>query len=47
VDSLLMAASPVAWLYHARGVQGLSRRLEHVTMDLRGELVTIASWTRK
>ena len=36
---------PAAWLYHSRGVQGLSRRLHGVTMDLRGELVTVASWT--
>ena len=46
VDALLQSESPVVWLYHARGVQGLSRRLEHVTMDLRGELVTVARWTR-
>ncbi len=47
VDSLVREASPAVWLYHARGVQGLSRRLEHVTMDLRGELVSIAEWTRR
>ena len=47
VDSMLRAEAPVAWLYHARGVQGLSRRLEHVTMDLRGELVTVSQWTRR
>ena len=47
VDSLLGAEVPVAWLYHARGVQGLSRKLEHVTMDLRGELVTVTRWTRR
>jgi len=47
VDSLLAAEAPVAWLYHARGVQGVSRRLENVTMDLRGELTTIAQWTRR
>jgi peptide/nickel transport system substrate-binding protein len=35
---------PIAWLYHSRGVQGLSARLRHVTMDLRGEMVTIANW---
>lgn len=45
VDSLLRAEVPVAWLYHARGVQGVSRRLQQVTMDLRGELVTVARWT--
>jgi peptide/nickel transport system substrate-binding protein len=35
---------PVAWIYHARGVQGASRRLQGVTMDLRGELTTVAAW---
>jgi peptide/nickel transport system substrate-binding protein len=35
---------PVAWLYHSRGVQGLSARLTGVTMDLRGELVTVSRW---
>jgi peptide/nickel transport system substrate-binding protein len=35
---------PAAWIYHARGVQGVSRRLDGVRMDLRGELVTLASW---
>jgi peptide/nickel transport system substrate-binding protein len=47
VDSLLGVEMPVAWLYHARGVQGLSRKLENVTMDLRGELVTVSRWTRR
>lgn len=37
---------PVAWLVHARGVQGLARRVGGVTMDLRGELPTVAAWTR-
>jgi peptide/nickel transport system substrate-binding protein len=44
VQRVLDAEMPVAWVYHARGVQGLSRRLAGVTMDLRGELVTLASW---
>lgn len=35
---------PVAFLYYARGVQGVSRRLHGVEMDLRGELVSVASW---
>ena len=47
VNAILMAEAPVAWLYHARGVQGLSRRVEHVTMDLRGELVSVARWTKR
>jgi peptide/nickel transport system substrate-binding protein len=45
VQRELARQAPVVWLYHARGVQGMSRRLQHVTMDLRGELVTLAHWT--
>ncbi|MDQ2766311.1 MAG: hypothetical protein M3Y30_04065, partial [Gemmatimonadota bacterium] len=44
VQRELDAEMPVAWIYHARGVQGASRRLEGVTMDLRGELVTLGAW---
>ncbi|HEV7705295.1 MAG TPA: peptide ABC transporter substrate-binding protein [Gemmatimonadaceae bacterium] len=44
VERELDATMPVAWIYHARGVQGASRRLEGVTMDLRGELVALAAW---
>lgn len=36
--------APVAWLYDARGVQGVNRRLRGVTMDMRGELATIDEW---
>lgn len=35
---------PAAWLYHGRGVQGISARLHGVTMDLRGELATLSEW---
>ncbi len=35
---------PVAFLYHARGLQGMNRRLQGVRMDLRGELVTVHDW---
>ncbi|HEU4648095.1 MAG TPA: ABC transporter substrate-binding protein [Gemmatimonadales bacterium] len=35
---------PVAFLYHARGVQGMNRRVHGVTIDLRGELVTVHDW---
>ncbi len=45
IQQHLAAAAPVAWIYHARGVQGRSRRLHGVQMDLRGELVTLASWS--
>jgi peptide/nickel transport system substrate-binding protein len=35
---------PVAFLYHARGLQGMTRRIHGVTMDLRGELPTVQDW---
>jgi peptide/nickel transport system substrate-binding protein len=35
---------PVAWLYLARGVQAMNRRVHGVTMDARGELVSVARW---
>lgn len=35
---------PIVWLYHARGVQGASRRVLGVRMDVRGELPTVATW---
>ncbi|MGH7560781.1 MAG: ABC transporter substrate-binding protein [Gemmatimonadales bacterium] len=40
VDSL-----PAVFLYHARGVQGVNRRVRGLTMDLRGELVTLSQWS--
>jgi peptide/nickel transport system substrate-binding protein len=45
VQNVLDAGTPVAWLYHSRGIQGISARLHDVTMDLRGEMVTVARWT--
>lgn len=47
VDALVDSLAPIAVLYHARGVQGRSASLEHVVMDLRGELATISRWRRK
>jgi len=35
---------PVAFLYHTRGLQGMSRRVQGVRMDLRGELPTVTAW---
>jgi peptide/nickel transport system substrate-binding protein len=35
---------PVAWLFHGRGVAGMNRRVRGVTMDVRGELVSVARW---
>ena len=35
---------PVVWIYHSRGLQGISARLRNVHMDLRGEMASIAQW---
>lgn len=35
---------PAAFLYHARGLQGMNRRLTGVRMDLRGELAGVLDW---
>ena len=45
VQQELVREVPIVWLYHSRGVQGVSSRMRNVTMDLRGELVTVARWT--
>ena len=44
VQRTLAVDVPVAWIYHSRGVQGLSARLRNVTMDLRGEMPTLTRW---
>ena len=44
VQRHLSEAAPTAWIYHARGVQGVSRRIAGVRIDLRGELAELASW---
>jgi len=44
VQELLASELPVAWIYHSRGVQGVSARLRNVVMDLRGEMPTLAKW---
>ncbi|MSR05699.1 MAG: peptide ABC transporter substrate-binding protein [Gemmatimonadetes bacterium] len=36
---------PVAWLYHARGLQGINRRMQGVAIDLRGELANVSRWS--
>lgn len=43
-QQMFLTAIPVAFLYHARGVQGMNRRVRHVTMDLRGELPAVSAW---
>ena len=42
--SLIQDSVAAVFLYHARGVQGMNRRVNGVTMDLRGELVTLSQW---
>jgi len=41
---LIEDSLPAVFLYHARGVQGMNRRVHGVHMDLRGELVTLSQW---
>jgi len=45
VQMLLDSLAPATWLYHSRGVQGVTRRLGGARMDLRGELVTLHDWS--
>lgn len=45
VTTIIDDSLPATVIFHSRGVQGLSRRLEHVTIDLRGELFSAARWT--
>ena len=40
----LVDGMPVVFLYHARGVQGMNRRIHNVRMDVRGELATVRDW---
>ena len=42
---LIHDSLPAIFLYHARGVQGMNRRVQGVRMDLRGELVSLSDWT--
>jgi peptide/nickel transport system substrate-binding protein len=44
VQRMLARDMPIVWIYHARGVQGLSSRLRNVRMDLRGEMPTVSVW---
>ncbi len=45
VFALLTDSVPATPVFHSRGVQGLSKRLQHVEIDLRGELFSAARWT--
>ncbi len=44
VQAALARDVPAAWIYHSRGLQGVARRLEGVTFDLRGELQSVVNW---
>ena len=35
---------PVTIIYHARGLQGMNRRVQGVELGLRGELATVSRW---
>jgi peptide/nickel transport system substrate-binding protein len=41
---LFQDSVPAAFIYYARGLQGMNRRVHGVRMDLRGELPTLAAW---
>jgi peptide/nickel transport system substrate-binding protein len=45
VATILDDSVPATPIFHSRGVQGLTNRLQHVTIDLRGELFSAARWT--
>lgn len=45
VQQELARDAPAAWIYHSRGVQGVSARMRDVAMDLRGELPTVSRWS--
>jgi len=45
IFGVLADSLPATAVFHSRGVQGVSRRLQHVTIDLRGELFSAARWT--
>ncbi len=44
VQRIVAREVPITFLYHARGLAGLTRRLRGVRMDLRGELATLERW---
>jgi peptide/nickel transport system substrate-binding protein len=44
VQAELAREVPAAWIYHSRGLVGMSARIRNVRMDLRGELTTVTQW---
>ncbi len=45
VFTIIADSVPATPIFHSRGVQGLTQRLQHVTIDLRGELFSAAQWS--
>lgn len=45
VQRQLMREAPAVWLYHSRGLQGVSARMRGVSFDVRGELASVTQWT--
>jgi hypothetical protein len=41
----LAREAPAVWIYHSRGLVGMSARVRNVRMDLRGELATVSQWS--
>jgi peptide/nickel transport system substrate-binding protein len=44
IQAELARETPAAWIYHSRGLVGMSARVRNVRMDLRGELATVTQW---
>jgi peptide/nickel transport system substrate-binding protein len=44
VQRIVARELPVTFLYHGRGLQGVSARVRGVAFDLRGELATVQRW---
>lgn len=44
VQAVLARDMPAAWVYHSRGLQGVSARIDGVSFDLRGELASLHRW---
>jgi peptide/nickel transport system substrate-binding protein len=45
IQSELEREAPAVWIYHSRGLVGMSSRVQNVRMDLRGELATVSRWS--
>jgi peptide/nickel transport system substrate-binding protein len=44
IRAILNDSVPATPIFHSRGVQGLTRRLQHIAIDLRGELYSAPRW---